>query len=114
MSARTSFAAIAAAVCALAVVPWDDSPLRRLAGGDGDGPEPRLDVPLDASALREAHIPHGATYFVSAQGSPPLVQGNVKAASQLYLASGLPVVAPADAAYAVRIDGRRITLEPRR
>ena len=39
---------------AAAAVPWSDGPLRRLAGGDGDGPDPTFDVELDADALRAA------------------------------------------------------------
>lgn len=105
---------VAAGVLALGLAPWQGSPLRRLAGGEGDGPQPRFDVPLDAQELERAELPRGTTYFVSAQESPPLVQGNAKAAAQLYLAAGLPVVAVTDAAFLVRVDGQRLRLEPRR
>jgi hypothetical protein len=110
VSARAAFVAAAALVGAFALVPWADSPLRRLVGGAGDGPEPMLDAPLDATALRELRMPHGTTYFVSAQEQSPLVQGNVKAASQLYLARGLPVQDPGLARFAVGVDDGRIVI----
>lgn len=92
MSARAAGAAAAAAVVALALVPWLGEPLRRLAGGEGDGPNPRFDVPLDAGDLRRAadRVRPGETY-VAARTGAPLVQGNLKAAGQLYLAEALPV-----------------------
>ena len=91
MSARAAFAAVAAAVGVAALVPWADSPLRRLAGGEGDGPDPRFDVPLDPRVLKESSLPDGTLYATSAPDESPLVQGNLKAAGQLYLASLLPV-----------------------
>ena len=94
MSARAAFAAVGAVVAALALVPWADSPLRRLAGGEGDGPEPRFDVPLDASALETSSLPDGTLYATRAPDESPLVQGNLKAAAQLYLARHLPVQDP--------------------
>jgi hypothetical protein len=110
VSARAVFAGVAAAVLALALVPWADSPLRRLAGGEGDGPAPRFDVRLDASALREERLPVGTRYFVSAQEESPLAQGNAKAAAQLYLARGLPVQDPSSARFAVAIADGRIVI----
>lgn len=110
MSARATLAGVAAAVFALALVPWADSPLRRLAGGEGDGPDPRFDVPLDASAVRETSLPTGTTYFVSAPERSPLVQGNAKAAAQLYLAAGLPVQEASRARFAIRIEGERLVV----
>lgn len=110
MSARSALAAVAAAVLALALVPWSDSPLRRLAGGEGDGSDPQFDVALDAAALRDASVPNGTTYFVSAQERSPLVQGNAKAAAQLYLARGLPVQEAARARFAVRVEGARLVI----
>ena len=91
MSARAAFAAVAAVVALLALVPWGDSPLRRLAGGEGDGPEPRFDVPLDPQLLKESSLPDGTLYTTRAPDESPLVQGNLKAAGQLYLARHLPV-----------------------
>lgn len=110
MSARAAFATVATAVAALPLVPWGDGPLRRLAGGGGDGPDPRFDVPLDASALRATSVPLGSTYFVSAQEYSPLVQGNAKAAAQLYLARGLPVQEASRARFAVRVQGERLVV----
>lgn len=94
MSARAAFAAVAAAVLLLALVPWAGSPLRRLAGGEGDGPDARFDVPLDARALRGAaeRVRPGEEYATQWPGGSPLEQGNLKAAGQLYLAHALPVL----------------------
>jgi hypothetical protein len=78
----------------LAVVPSpSDSPLGRLANVEGDGPDPRFDAPLDGDALRRAGrlVPDDETYIAVAPGADPLVQGNLKAAAQLYLAPSLPV-----------------------
>ncbi len=94
MSARAAFAAVAAAVLLLALVPWAGSPLRRLSGGEGDGPDPRFDVPLDPRALKNDSLPDGTLYATRAPDQSPLVQGNLKAASQLYLAHLLPVQDP--------------------
>ncbi len=78
---------------ALALVPWAGSPLRRLAGGEGDGPDPRFDVPLDARTMNSAadSLPPGSLYATIATAESPLVQGNLKAAGQLYLWRQLPV-----------------------
>lgn len=78
---------------AVAAVPWSDGPLRRLAGGEGEGRDPNFDVRLDPSALRGEgeRLPLGLRYYVDAAGTSPLVQGNAKAAGQLYLARQLPV-----------------------
>ncbi len=94
MSARAAFAAVAAAVLLLALVPWAGSPLRRLAGGEGDGPDARFDVPLDAHVLRGAaeRVRPGDEYVTAWPGGSPLEQGNLKAAGQLYLAHALPVL----------------------
>ena len=94
MSARSALAAAAAVVLALALVPWADSPLRRLAGGEGDSPNPRFDVPLDADALRAAEetVPAGDEYATVWPGGTPLEQGNLKAAGQLYLSRAIPVL----------------------
>jgi hypothetical protein len=78
----------------LAFVPApSDSPVGRLANVDGDGPDPRYDAPLDSGAIRRAGklVPDDETYAVFAQGADPLLQGNLKAAAQLFLAPSLPV-----------------------
>jgi hypothetical protein len=84
----------ALAVVLLALVPRPtDSPLGRLANFEGDGPDPRFDSPLDARALRRAGrlVPDDETYLAAAPGADPLLQGNLKAAAQLYLTPSLPV-----------------------
>jgi hypothetical protein len=81
-------------VLLLALVPRPaDAPLGRLANVEGDGPDPRFDAPLDAAALRRAGrlVPDDETYLAAAPGADPLLQGNLKAAAQLYLAPSLPV-----------------------
>lgn len=102
MSARAAFAAVAAAVSLLALVPWAGSPLRRLAGGEGDGPDPRFDVPLDAGVLKGTSLPEGTLYATQAPDASPLVQGNLKAAAQLYLAHLVPVQDPRRASVVFR------------
>jgi hypothetical protein len=81
----------AVAVLALALVPWSGNPFYRLAGSEGDGPDPTFDVPLDPAPLREARLPDDLPYVTEAPGASPLVQGNLKAAGQLYLSAQLPV-----------------------
>lgn len=70
-----------------------DSPLGRVASIDGDGPDPLWDTPIDGAAIRRAgeQLPDDARYLVWAPGATPLLQGNLKAAAQLYLAPALPV-----------------------
>lgn len=113
MSARRAFAAAAGAVLALALVPWQDGPLRRLAGGEGDGPRPRFDVPLDVTALETASLREDARYATSAPGESPLVQGNLKAAAQLYLAAQLPVLDPSRASVVFTYRDGRVVRAPR-
>ena len=87
-------AASALTVVLLAVVPSPShSPLGRVANVDGDGPAPRFDAPIDAGAVRRAgdDVPDDETYAVFAPRADPLLQGNLKAAAQLYLAPSLPV-----------------------
>jgi hypothetical protein len=87
-------AACSLVVLLLLLVPRaSDSPLGRLANVDGDGPDPRFDAPLDPRALRRAGriVPDDETYLAAAPGADPLLQGNLKAAAQLYLAPSLPV-----------------------
>ena len=87
-------AGCALVVLLLVLVPRPvDSPLGRVANVEGDGPEPRFDAPLDADALRRAGrlVPDDETYLAFAPGADPLLQGNLKAAAQLYLAPSRPV-----------------------
>jgi hypothetical protein len=93
VSARAAFAVVTAAVLAAAAVPWSDGPLQRLAGREGDGPEPTFDVPLDSAPLQRAgaRLRDDTRYATSAPDESPLVQGNLKAAAQLYLSRQLPV-----------------------
>lgn len=105
--------AAAVAVLAVAAVPWSDGPLRRLAGGEGEGPDPAFDVELDARSLRAAAVQVGdSTYFAAWPRGTPLQKGNLKAAGQLYLARGLPVLELPRAEWIVvardgRVDVRR-------
>jgi hypothetical protein len=88
------FGACSLVVLLLALVPRPaDSPLGRLANVDGDGPDPRYDAPLDGDAVRRAGriVPDDDTYGVVVRGGDPLLQGNLKAAAQLFLAPALPV-----------------------
>ena len=100
---------------AIAAVPWSDGPLRRLAGGDGDGPDPTFDVELDSEALRAAAPLVGdSEYLTEWPGGSPLQQGNLKAAGQLYFARGLPVLEHTRAEWIVRVrDGRVVAIRRR-
>ena len=108
MSSSRALVAAAVSVLAVAAVPWSDGPLGRLAGGGGAGPDAAFDVALDARALRAAAPRVGdSTYFAEWPGGSPLQQGNLKAAGQLYLARGLPVLEPRRAEWVlVARDGR--------
>lgn len=109
VSPKRAGTAAAAAVLAFALLPWAESPLRRLAGGEGDGPDPVADVPLDLASFRGVGESHtNMTYFVDAFDESPLVQGNLKAVGHLYFALGLPVQDRARADYIVRVRGTRI------
>lgn len=106
-------AALGAVVVALGFVPWSDNPLYRLAGQAGDGPDARLDAPLDPSPLRafaDGTEPD-TTYFVDAADATPLEQGNLKAAGQLYLSRLLPVLERGRAEIFVRLRDGRIVVE---
>jgi len=86
--------ACALVVLGFALVPRPaDAPLGRLANVDGDGPDPRYDAPLDGDAVRRAGriVPEDDTYAVVVRGGDPLLQGNLKAAAQLFLVPALPV-----------------------
>jgi hypothetical protein len=115
VSSRAAFAAAAAAVLAVAAVPWWDGPLQRLAGGDGEEPDPRFDVRLDADALRAAAPLIGdSTYVTESPGGSPLQLGNLKAAGQLYFARGLPVLERPRAEWiVVARDGRVVVVRRR-
>jgi hypothetical protein len=97
VSARRPFAAAVLAVVALAAFPSAENPLRRLAGGDGEGPDPSFDVALNPAPLRHLCRTKLATYYVDARTETPLAQGNAKAAGQLYLACSVPVHDPSRA-----------------
>jgi hypothetical protein len=87
-------AACALIVLLLALAPAPaDAPLGRLANVEGEGPDPRFDTPLDGGAIRRAgeRVPDDETYAVFARDADPLLQGNLKAAAQLFLAPSLPV-----------------------
>jgi hypothetical protein len=94
-------------VLALAVIHWDDSPLRRLAGGDGDARDPTFDVALGPAPLRGLCRTKIRTYYVDAQTETPLEQGNAKAAGQLYVACSVPVQDPARADTVLRFRAGR-------
>jgi hypothetical protein len=86
--------ACALVVLLFALVPRPaDAPLGRLANVEGDGPDPRYDAPLDGDAIRRAGriVADDDTYAVVVRGGDPLLQGNLKAAAQLFLAPALPV-----------------------
>jgi hypothetical protein len=88
-----------AAIGGLLVPSPADSPLGRVASVDADGPDPLWDTPVDGEAVRRAGklLPDGARYYVWAPAASPLLQGNLKAATQLFLAPALPVRDPAAA-----------------
>ena len=100
---------------AAALVPWSDGPLRRLAGGEGEGRDPKFDVRLDADALRAA-VPliADSEYATEWPGGSPLQQGNLKAAGQLYFARGVPVLDRSRADWIVGVRGGRVFLTRRR
>lgn len=112
MSARAAFAAAVAGVLGLALVPWTDGPLRRLAGEGESRPSPRFDVPLEIDDLlvREPRVRDGATYLTDASGRTPLEQGNLKAIGQLYLSRALPVQDPTRADWVLSLRGDEVTL----
>ena len=112
MSSRAAFATSLAAVLALALVPWPDGPLRRLAGEGESGRSADFDVPLRIGEvlLIESRIPDGAEYVATAPGRTPLEQGNLKAIGQLYLARALPVQDPARAEWVLSLRGNDVTV----
>lgn len=70
------------------------SPGQRLANVDGDTKAPLYDRALDDETLRRAGqiVPDDATYYVESRTEDSVLIGNLKAASQLYLAPALPMV----------------------
>lgn len=106
---------MAAAVLAVALLPWPDGPLRRLAGEGETGRGPDFDVPLDHGGLLivAGEVPRDATYLTQAPGGSPLQQGNLKAAGQLYLADAVPVQDPTRAQFVLVLRGREVLLERR-
>jgi hypothetical protein len=115
VSSRAAFATAAAAVLAVAAVPWSDGPLRRLAGGDGEGRDPTFDVELDAAALRAAvPLVGDSEYGTEWPGGSPLQKGNLKAAGQLYFARGVPVLERQRARWVVLARDGRIVVARRR
>lgn len=100
---------------AAALVPWSDGPLRHLAGGEGDGRDPTFDVELDGDALRAgAPVVGDSQYATEWPGGSPLEQGNLKAAGQLYLARGFPVLDGSRADWIVGIRGGSVVFTRRR
>jgi hypothetical protein len=97
-------------VLVLAAVPWEDNPLWRLAGGNGDGRDPAFDVALDPAVLRGLCGTKIRTYYLDAQTESPLEQGNAKAAGQLYLACSVPVQDPARADTVLRFRAGRFEI----
>ncbi len=100
---------------ATAAVPWSNGPLRRLAGGEGEGRDPAFDVELDAHALRAAAPLIGnSPYATEWPVGSPLQQGNLKAAGQLYFARGFPVLERERAEWIVDVRAGRVVLTRRR
>lgn len=115
MSAKRALAAAAVVVLAAAAVPWSDGPLRRLAGGEGEGPDPTFDVELDGDALRApAPAVDGSEYVTDWPGGSPLEQGNLKAAGQLYFSRGLPVLDSSRAEWILAVRGGNVRVIRRR
>jgi len=92
-------AVVLAALAGLLVPSPANSPLGRLVNIDADAPDPLWDTPVDGAAVRRAGelLPDDARYLLWAPGASPLLQGNLKAATQLMLAPALPVQDPAAA-----------------
>ena len=98
-------------------VPVADNPLRRLANVEADGRDPLFDRPLSGDDLRRAGetIPDDSTYFVDADGADPTLQGNLKAAAQLFLGPALPVTSPERADWILLLaEGGHVRAVPRR
>ncbi len=94
MSSFARRALVGLATPALATALMVTGPGQRLANVDGDTRAPLYDRPLDDEALRRAGevVPDEATYYVEGRTEDAVLLGNLKAASQLYLAPALPVL----------------------
>jgi len=115
-ASRVAAAAVAAAILVSPAVPGPlGEPGRRLANTESDGRDPHWDRPLDGEALRRAGevVPDDVTYVIDAPGEDPVLQGNLKAAAQLFLAPALPVQAPRDAEWVLRYREGRVEVERR-
>jgi hypothetical protein len=79
---------------------------------DGDGFYPRWDSALDGSQVAAAaeRVQDRDTYFVDAAEQDPVLQGNLKAAAQLYLAPARPVRSPDRADWILRYVGGRLVV----
>ena len=116
-SRRVAAAAAAAAILAAPAIPGPvGEPARRLVNVDADSRDPHWDRPLDGEGLRRAgeRMPDGVTYFVDAPGADPVLQGNLKAAAQLFFAPAVPVSSPDRAQWIVRYDRGRVNADRRR
>jgi len=118
LSSGSRLAAVAgAAVIALgAAVPWvPHDPLRRLVNVESDGRDPQWDRDVDGRALRSAgaELPDDATYALVTRPDDPVLSGNLKAGTQLFLAPALPVRSPRRAGWLVLGDGGRVVLRRR-
>jgi hypothetical protein len=105
-------AALATAVAIILPGPLGE-PVRKLAKTDGDGPRPRYSAEVDDAAIRRAGrlLPNDTTYFLWTTGASPLLQGNLKAATELYLGPALPVQSPRGAGWVLSY-GARTELPP--
>jgi len=102
---------LAAVFGLLASVPAPSrSPVGRVASFEADGPDPLYDARVDAAAIRRAAdlLPDDATYYVHAPGGDPLLQGNLKAAGQLFFTPALPVQDPAAADWVLSYHAKRL------
>lgn len=109
MSARRALAILA--TLALAGALLATGPGQRLANTDGDGRAPLYDRPLDDDSLRRAAetVPDDASYYVDVRAEDAVLIGNLKAATQLYLAPALPVLDFRRADwFVVRVAGGRV------
>lgn len=115
-ASRLAAVAAAAVVLGSAVIPGPPGePARRLLNVDADGRDPRWDRPLDGTSVRRAGsiVPDDSTYLLDVRGADPVLQGNLKAAAQLFLAPALPVQSEANADWVLRLRAGRVVVSPR-
>ena len=114
MSNKRLLAGVAAATAVLLALPFDANPLRRLANFHADCPDPLYDRPIDGQAVRDAGaaLPDDATYILVVRGDPVL-QGNLKAAAQVFFAPALPVQGHRDAEWIVAYADGEFSVRPR-